>query len=190
MRHQTLQLFFRSKQKRLSMAQDSCQMGTRAALVATTRTRRTPHPRRIALRIACLPCEQGTHAHDRKISRTANKFTSTITPAISLPTDSTEFSRYDRTLWNVERALSHGRVRALKTATPAVEKARSMGRVDRHDVKVKSPERRRALARAEVRLRARNAAPSDVCAVSLSSHYSPRAARHIPKHSRAARLPS
>ena len=39
---------------------------TRAALAATTRRARTPDRRRVALRVVCLPREQGTHALDRK----------------------------------------------------------------------------------------------------------------------------
>ena len=101
-----------------------------------------------------------------------------------------EFSRYDRALANLERHPHAPAARTAKNARPAVQNARSMGRVDRHDVRVKSPERRRALARADMRLRERRAAHEATCAASLSSHYSPRAARHIPKHSRAARLPS
>ena len=170
--------------------QDSCKMGTRAAPRARTRRARTLDPRPIALRVRSRPSQQRTHAHAPKSFSAKRKLTSAFTSAISLLLGASEFSRYDRALANVDRHPHAPAARTAKNARPAVQNARSMGRVDRHDVKVKSPERRRALARAEVRLRARNAAPSDVCAVSLSSHYSPRVARHIPKHSRAARLPS
>ena len=170
--------------------QDSCKMGTRAAPRARTRRARTPEPRPIALRVQSRPSQQRTHAHAPKSFSAKRKFTSTITPAISLLWVRSEFSRYDRALANLERHPHAPAARTAKNARPAVQNARSMGRVDRHEVRVKSPERRRALARADMRLRERRAAHEATCAASLSSHYSPRAARHIPKHSRAARLPS
>ena len=170
-----LQFVFRSKQKRLSMAHNSCQMGTRAAPRARTRRARTLDPRPIALRVRSRPSQQRTHAHAPKSFSAKRKLTSAFTSALKFELEDTQFSRYDPQVWNVDghpRALA---VRTAKNARPAVQNARSMGRVDRHDVKVKSPERRRALARAEVRLRARRAAHEATCAVPLSSHYSPRA---------------
>ena len=116
-----LQLFFRSKQKGKSMAQDSCQMGTRAAPRARTRRARTLDPRPIALRVRSRPSQQRTHAHAPKSFSAKRKLTSTITPAISLPTDFHRFLGYDRALAHPESALSHGPVRAAKSATPAVE---------------------------------------------------------------------
>ena len=138
--------------------QDSCKMGTRAAPRARTRRARTPEPRPIALRVQSRPSQQRTHAHAPKSFSAKRKFTSTITPAISLLWVRSEFSRYDRALANLERHPHAPAARTAKNARPAVQNARSMGLVDRHDVRVKSPERRRALARADVRLRERRAA--------------------------------
>ena len=132
---------------------------------------------------------QRTQAHALKISRTINKLTSAFTSALNFQLGFTEFFRYGYHRRNVDRHPRASAIRAAKSATPAVEKARSMGRVDRHDVKASPPERRRALARAEVRLTARRAAHEATCAAPLSSHYSPRAARRIRDEPRAARSP-
>ena len=171
------------------MAQDSFQMGTRAAPRARTRRARTLDPRPIALRVRSRPSQQRTHAHALKISRTINKLTSAFTSALNFQLGFTEFFRYGYHRRNVDRHPRASAIRAAKSATPAVEKARSMGRVDRHDVKASPPERRRALARAEVRLTARRAAHEATCAAPLSSHYIPRAARRIRDEPRAARSP-
>ena len=182
-----LQLFFRSKQKGKSMAQDSCQMGTRAAPRARTRRARTLDPRPIALRVRSRPSQQRTHAHAPKSFSAKRKLTSAFTSAISLLLGASEFSRYDRALANVDRHPHAPAARTAKNARPAVQNARSMGRVDRHDVKVKSPERRRALARAEVRLRARRAAHEATCAVPLLA-LQPASQRAIATKSRAPRV--
>ena len=157
---------------------------TRAALAATTRRARTPDRRRVALRVACLPCEQGTHALDRKISRKANNFTSTFTSAISLLLGASEFSSYDPQVWNVDGHPRAPAVRTAKTTTPAVEKARSMGRVDRHDVNVKSAERRRAFAQA-AGPRATAALRLQTCARCRSPHTTAREPRATSQNTRA-----
>ena len=114
--------------------QDSCKMGTRAAPRARTRRARTPEPRPIALRVQSRPSQQRTHAHAPKSFSAKRKFTSTITPAISLLLVRSEFSRYDRALANLERHPHAPAARTAKNARPAVQNARSMGRVDRHEV--------------------------------------------------------
>ena len=164
--------------------QDSCKMGTRAAPRARTRRARTPEPRPIALRVRSRPCEQGTHAHALKISRTISNFTSAFTSAISLLLGASEFSSYDPQVWNVDGHPRAPAVRTAKTTTPAVEKARSMGRVDRHDVNVKSAERRRAFAQA-AGPRATAALRLQTCARCRSPHTTAREPRATSQNTRA-----
>ena len=152
-------------------------ISTRAALAAATRRARTPDPRRsrIALRVRCRPSQQRVHAHDPKSFSHKRGFMSVVVVDSKVLVGVHPIFICEREPRDLGEEPRDAALCAAKPATSAVENSRFMGMVDRPDVRVSSHEPGRAIARADVRQRARGAAHKGRRQAPLSLHYSLRA---------------